>query len=135
MRTSVVVIAVLAWSLFLGIGGFALGYYMRGAAQVTKEAQTQDKEVKLKARKDGKALAVGIRTERAQAATDNAFQQIRANYETDQRKNPGAGCVLDADSLRRWNEANAQSDGDAASQPDGELPTPSESAAGGERGQ
>jgi Flp pilus assembly protein TadB len=134
MKTATVVIAVLAWSLLLGIGGFALGYYLRGAAQVTKEAQAQDKEVKLKARKDSKALAAGIRTERAQAATDTAFQQIRANYETDQRKNPDAGCVLDADSLRRWNEANAQSDGGPASQPDGELPTPAESEAGGERG-
>lgn len=135
MKTGVIVAALLAWSLVLGGGCFALGYYIRGAVEVTKEAQTQGKEVKLKARKDRRALAAGVRTEQAQAKADTAFQRIRSDYEADQRKNPAAGCVLDADSLRRWNEANTQSDGGATGEPDGEVSAAAQGAAGRERSQ
>jgi Sec-independent protein translocase protein TatA len=130
MRAATIAAIALLWSLFMGVCGFSLGYYIRGAREVTKEVQAERKEAKQKDRKDRKAFAAGVRTEQAQAKADTAFQRIRTDYEADQRKNPGIGCVLDADSLRQWNAAAAQSDSQAAGQPDGEVPAAAEDQAG-----
>lgn len=135
MKAPAIVAATLIWTAVSAGVGFAAGYYVRGTAAVTKETQEQTRATQQKARKDRKALAVGIRTEQAQIATDTAFQKIRSDYEADQRSNPHAGCVLDADSLRRWNEANAQSDRDATVEPDGSLSAAPATGTGRERGE
>lgn len=135
MKTAAVVVAVLVYSLVLGSSGVALGYYVRGAHEVTKELQAERKDARQKDRKDRKAFAAGVRTEQAQAKADTAFQRIRTDYEADQRKNPSIGCVLDADSMRQWNAAAAQSDSEAASQPDGEVSTTTKDEAGRQRGE
>jgi len=133
MKAGAAVAAALVWTLLVCCGGFALGYTMRGARQATKEAQTLRTAAVAKEKKDGQALAAGVRTEKAATGADQAFQKIRSNYEADLHKNPRAGCVLDADSLRRWNEANAESNA-AAGEPAGEVPAAAEAAAGPERG-
>ena len=134
MKAGAAVIVALVWSLTVGGGGFALGYFVRDARQATKEVQTLRSATTTKARQDRKALAAGVRTEQANTGADHAFQTIRSDYEADLRKNPDAGCVLDADSLRRWNEANAESERDAPSQPAAAVPGAPEREAGTERG-
>lgn len=134
MKAGAAVIAALVWSLMVGSGGFALGYFVRGARQATKEVQTLRSAATSKARQDRKALAAGVRTEQANSGADHAFQTIRSDYEADLRKNPYAGCVLDADSLRRWNEANAESERDAAGEPAAAVPGAAERQTGTERG-
>jgi Sec-independent protein translocase protein TatA len=135
MKAATIAAIALLWSLFMGVCGFSLGYYIRGAREVTKEVQAERKDANQKDRKDRKAFAAGVRTEQAQAKADTAFQRIRTDYEADQRKNPAAGCVLDPDSLRQWNAAAAQSDSEAAGQPDGEVPAAPDGEARRERGQ
>ncbi|WP_143745609.1 hypothetical protein [Massilia sp. KIM] len=134
MRTATAVVAVLTWSLLVGIGAYALGWFVRDARQASHEVQALRTQAKTRDRKDQVALAAGVRTERAQARADEAFQTIRTDYEADLRKNPDAGCVLDADSLRRWNEANAQSHVDPESEPSGAVQTAAEARAWPERG-
>lgn len=126
---------ILVWSILLAIGAYLVGCHVQSNADTAAQADQKEKERKQLKRKNGKALAAGLRTEQAQAATDNTFQQLRADYETDQHKTPGIGCVLDPVSLRRWNEANAQSDGAAAGEPAGEVPAAPEGEAGRERGE
>ncbi|MBA5605851.1 hypothetical protein H3H36_10815 [Duganella sp. FT3S] len=91
-------------------------------AVAMNEVKAAIKDGELKRRKDAAAVASGLRTEKAQAATDHYFNNLRTEYETEQKSNPGIGCVLDPVSLRRWNDANAQSDGAAPGEPDGGLP-------------
>ena len=134
MKAGAAVIVALVWSLTVGSGGFALGYFVRGARQATKEVQTLRSAATTKARQDRKVLAAGVRTEQANTGADHAFQTIRSDYEADLRKNPDAGCVLDADSLRRWNEANAESERDAAGEPAAAVPGAPEGETGTERG-
>lgn len=133
MRAVTAAVTALVWTLLACCGGFGLGYYVRGARQATKEVQTLRTATVAKEKKDRQALAAGVRTEKAATGADQAFQKIRSNYEADLHKNPRAGCVLDADSLRRWNDANAESD-TTAGEPVGEVPAPAEAAAGAERG-
>jgi hypothetical protein len=129
------VACILIWSIILAIGFYLIGCHFQSNADTAAQADQRERERKQLKRKNTKALAAGVHTEQAQAASDTAFQQLRADYETDQRTTPGIGCVLDPVSLRRWNEANAQSDGAAASEPDGEVPAAAEGEAGGKRGQ
>lgn len=133
MKAGAAVIAALVWTLLVGGTAFALGYALRGARQATKEVQTLQAAAVAKDRKNGKALAAGVRAAHATSGADLAFQKIRSDYEADLNKNPRAGCVLDADSLRRWNEANAESDAGAAGESAGGVPTATEAAAGTER--
>lgn len=133
MKTGAAVIAALVWTLLVGLSSFGFGYYVRGARQATNEVQTLHAEATTKARKDSKALAAGVRAAKATTTADQAFQKIRSDYEADLRKNPRTGCVLDADSLRLWNEANAESGTDAAGEPAGEVSTVAKSDAGRKR--
>lgn len=126
-------IAILLWSIILGIGAFLFGCHVQSNADVAAQAKQKEIARKQLVRKNAKGLAVGVRTEQAQAATDSTFQQLRADYETDQHNTPGIGCVLDPLSLRRWNEANGQSDSTAPGEPDGEVPAAAEGESGRER--
>jgi hypothetical protein len=134
MKASAAVVAVLVWSLLLGCAAFAFGFHVRDGKQATKEVQSLRTAVTSKARQDRKSLAAGVRTEQAATGADQAFQTIRSDYEADLRKNPDAGCVLDADSLRRWNAANAESERDAAGEPAAAVPGAAEGEARAERG-
>lgn len=130
MRAGAAVVAALVWSLLVGGSGFALGYLIRDLREASKEVQTLRTAATTKARQDRQSLQAGVRTARAHAGAEQTFQTIRTDYEADLRKNPDAGCVLDAVSLRRWNEANAESERDPA----GALPSAAEGEGGAERG-
>ncbi|MDQ2822443.1 MAG: hypothetical protein M3Y65_19045 [Pseudomonadota bacterium] len=124
---------VLVWSIILGLACYLFGAHVQSNTDTAAQADQKEKERKQLKRKNLKALASGVRTQQAQAATDSNFQELRANYETDQHENPGIGCVLDPISLRRWNEANDQSDGAATRKPDGAVPATAPREGGGER--
>lgn len=124
---------ILVWSIILGVGSYLFGCHVQSNADVAAQADQKELERKALKRKNSKGLAAGLRTEQAQAAADTTFQQLRSDYETDQRNTPGTGCVLDPVSLRRWNEANGQSDGPTAGEPAGEMPGTAEGEAGRER--
>jgi uncharacterized protein HemX len=120
------IIAFLMWSIALVVGAFFYGGHVQKNADIADQAQDQWNESEYLRLKNRKAVAAGIRTEKAQAKTDQFFQQLRAEYETDQRKDPAIGCVLDPVSLRQWNTANAGPDGDAAGEPDAGVQPPAE---------
>ncbi len=129
------VVCILVWSIILAIGFYLIGCHVQSNADTAAQADQKEKDRKNLKRKNGQALGAGLRTEQAQAASDTTFQRLRADYETDQKQNPGIGCVLDLVSLRRWNEANAESDGGTASQSDGQVPAAAEGESGRERGE
>lgn len=126
--------AFLLWSILLASGAFYMGVRFATGQQAAGEVTVERKEAVTVRKKNTRALAVGVQTQKAQEAADAAFQHIRTEYEPNQNM-PGIGCVLDPVSLRLWNEANAQSDGNAPSQSDDELPAAAEGAAGSERGE
>lgn len=128
-------IIFIVWSGMLGTGAFFLGDRYATAACTANEVKGERKDAKLLKQKNGRALAAGIRTEQAQDANDTFFQNLRTQYEADQNNKPGTGCVLDAVSLRRWNDANAQSDGPATGEPADEVPAAAEGEPGPERGE
>ncbi|MBX9792942.1 MAG: hypothetical protein K2Y02_01445, partial [Burkholderiaceae bacterium] len=113
-------------------GAFCMGDRYATGAAATSELKTERKEATAVKQKNVRALAVGVRTQQAQDEADTFFQHLRTEYENDQNK-PGTGCVLDPVSLRRWNDANAQSDGPATGEPDDEMPAAAESSSGAER--
>lgn len=112
-------VIILAWSIVLGIGSYFLGVHHQRNADVTQQAEEREIENEITRLRNKQSTASGIRTEQAQAKTDAFFQKVRADYETDQHKHPGIGCVLDPDSLLRWNQANTQSDSATAGESDG----------------
>jgi uncharacterized protein HemX len=118
------IIAFLVWSIALVGGAFFYGGHVQKNADIAEQAQDQWNESEYLRLKNRKAVAAGIRTEKAQAKTDQFFQQLRAEYETDQREDPAIGCVLDPVSLRRWNQANAGPDGDATGDLDAGVQPP-----------
>lgn len=135
MKAGQVAALILVWSIILGIGSYLFGCHVQSNADIAAQAaEKETARIALK-RKNVKGLAAGVKTENAQAASDATFQQLRADYETDQHNNPGIGCVLDPVSLRRWNEANGQSDGTTPGEPDGQVPAAAEGQAGRERGE
>jgi hypothetical protein len=131
--TRITVIAFLVWSIVFGAACYGFGVYVQSNASTAELVKDQKKDTQLTKAKNRKALAAGIRAEQAQVKTDTYFQHLRSDYETDQHNNPGIGCVLDPVSLRRWNDANAQSGSPAAGQPDHGLPQPTATEAGPER--
>lgn len=133
--TRLVVVAFLVWSVALSGAGYRFGVHMQANADQVEQDRKRDADAALAQRKSAKALAAGVRAEQAQANTDAFFQHLRADYETDQHNDPGIGCVLDPVSLRRWNDANAQSDGAPAGEPDDGMPQPAGPDAGPERGE
>ncbi|MYM80554.1 hypothetical protein GTP44_01085 [Duganella sp. FT50W] len=135
MTTSGKIAAFLAWTVAVGTGAFIGGIVVTNDAWQAKAVKTERKAGEKLARKNVKATAVGVRTEQAQDKTDQLFQTIKAEYETDQQNNPAIGCVLDPVSLRRWNAANAGSDGAASGEPDDEVPEAATSEGGPERGE
>lgn len=110
-----------------------IGYVGRGAATAGNEVKAIQQAQKTSERKQRAGLAAGVRTEQAQAATNTYFDQLHTAYETDQQQHPGIGCVLDPVSLRRWNDANAQSSDGAASEFNDTVPDAPGAAAGTER--
>jgi hypothetical protein len=128
-------LAILVWSILLAIGAYLFGCHVQSNVDIAGQADQKEVARKQLARKNTKGLAAGVRTEQAQAATDFTFQRIRADYETDQHNTPGIGCVLDPLSLRRWNEANGESDGTTPGEPDGQVPAAAEGESGRERGE
>ncbi|AKU21889.1 hypothetical protein [Massilia sp. NR 4-1] len=122
-----------ALCLLVGVAGFFAGRFSASVSCDAKEVTAERVDAKAKKRKDKRALASGVRTEQAQAKTDSFFNTLRTNYENDQRVDGHVGCVLDPVSLRRWNEANAQSDGRAASEPDDGMPEDTAAAEDGGR--
>lgn len=126
---------ILAWSIVLAGSSYWYGGQVQANADKADQADAKELERKALKHKNTKALAAGVRTEKAQAVADASFQQIQSDYEIDQHTNPDIGCVLDPVSLRRWNEANGQSDSPAAGEPVGEVPAAAEGDAGRERGQ
>lgn len=110
--------AFLAGVLIAGPAAFFAGMRIQRNADIADQAEQRENESELLRLKNRKSLAAGIRTQKAQAKTEAFFQELRADYENDKKNNPDAGCVLDADSLRRWNAANTGPDGDAAGEPD-----------------
>lgn len=115
-------LAVGVLCLAAAVACVCVGYFGRGMASMAREAKTASKDQRQAKRKNSAALSAGIRTEQAQAVTDTYFNKLRTDYENEKDRSPGIGCVLDPVSLRVWNDANAQSDGAAASKPDGGLP-------------
>lgn len=132
MTTAKRLIAFLLWSILLAGGAFYMGDHYATGQAATTELKIERKDAGVLKQKNSRALAAGVRTQQAQEASDAFFQQLRTEYENDQNK-PGVGCVLDPVSLRRWNDANAQSDGPAAGEPDDEVPAAAEGPAGPER--
>lgn len=135
MTRADVLIIFIVWSGLLGSGAFFLGDRYASAACVAREVQSERKDGKLLKQKNGRALAAGVRAEQAQDAADTFFQTLRTQYENDQHEHPGTGCVLDAVSLRRWNDANAQSDRAAAGEPADDMPAAAPAGQGDERGE
>ncbi|MBC7857996.1 MAG: hypothetical protein H7Z39_04290 [Burkholderiaceae bacterium] len=131
--TRLAVIAALLWSVGLSMAGYKFGVHVQSIEGQVAQAKGRDVEVAQAEVKRGKALASGVRTERAQAKTDAFFQTLREDYEIDQTIYPNTGCVLDPVSLRRWNAANAQSDGGAPGEPADGVPEPSALEGGPER--
>ncbi len=121
--------AFLAGVLVAGPAAFFSGKRIQRNADIAEQVEQRDNESELLRIKNRKSLAAGIRTQKAQAKTEAFFQELRADYENDKKNNPAAGCVLDADSLRRWNAANAGHDGDAAGEPDAGVQPPAEAEA------
>lgn len=105
----------------LSVGSYTFGAHTQRNADIAEQAEQRDIENEIARHRNKQSTAAGIRTEKAQAKTDAFFQKLRADYETDQHNHPGIGCVLDADSLLRWNQANTQSGDGTAGQPDGEV--------------
>ena len=132
-RPGIAIAAALAWSLLLGGACYRLGAYVQTNINQAAQSKGQTKDANLAKRKNVKALAAGVRVEQAQDATAAFFSTLRTDYETDQQNHPGIGCVLDAVSLRRWNAANSQSDGDAATEPADDVPQAAAVDAGPER--
>ena len=86
--------------------------------------------------KNKAAQAVGVKTAREQQRINADFRQIRGEYQDEKRKNPDrTGYVLDADSLRLWNAANAgqQPGGRAASKSDDRVRGAAAAEAGARR--
>lgn len=125
----VAILFILIWTLVVAIASFMSGRGVERAAYLADQAEQRENESELLRLKNRKALAAGIRTQKAQAKTEAFFQELRADYENDKKHNPAAGCVLDADSLRSWNAANAGPDGDAAGEPDAGMQPPAEAEA------
>lgn len=117
------------------IGAYFIGRQDVTAACTGEELRETQATEQLQRRKDRAGLAAGKRTEQAQLNTDRFYQNLRTTYEDEQRNDSGIGCVLDPVSLRRWNEANAQSDAPAAGKSDDGLPQPASAEAGAERSQ
>ena len=132
-RPGIAIAAALAWSLLLGGACYRLGAYVQTNINQAAQSKGQTKDANLAKRKNVKALAAGVRVEQAQDATAAFFSTLRTDYETDQQNHPGIGCVLDAVSLRRWNAANSQSDGDATTEPADDVPPAAAVNAGPER--
>ncbi|WP_409482589.1 hypothetical protein [Noviherbaspirillum sp. ST 5-3] len=110
-------IGFLLWSIALGGGAFVFGTHVQHNADIADQQTERENDAEILRIKNRKGVAAGVRTEKAQARNDQFFQKLRADYESDKKQHPAAGCVLDPVSLRRWNEANAGADGDAASEP------------------
>lgn len=123
------ILFILIWTLVVAIASFMSGRGMERAAYLAEQAEQHENENELLRLKNRKAVAAGVRTEKRQAKTDAFFQELRADYENDKKQNPAAGCVLDADSLRRWNAANEGPDGGAAGEPDAGVQPPAEAEA------
>lgn len=128
-------LALIAWTAFVGVATFLVGVIATVNHYQLKEAKAETKALIKLARKSATATAVGIQTEKAQDKTDQTYQQIKSDYEADQQNNPAIGCVLDPVSLRRWNAANAGSDGATSGEPDDEVPTASTRESRPERGE
>lgn len=127
---------ILVWSIALAIGSFLAGQRVQSNADKAERLEAAEAEAENARHINRAILAAGVRTERAQAKTDATFLKIRTDYEAKQKADPSLGCVLDADSLRIWNAANAQDDDPAAaSKPAGGMPAAAAAAAGGERGE
>lgn len=122
--------AFLAGVLIAGPAAFFAGMRIQRNADIAEQAKQRENESELLRLKNRKSLAAGIRTQKAQAKTDAFFRELRADYENDKKDNPAAGCVLDADSLRRWNAANAGPDSDTAGEPDAGVRPPAEAEGG-----
>jgi hypothetical protein len=114
--------AFIVYSGVLAAAFFDLGTRYNTNVVKGKEADVVVANASAAGKKNKAGLQAGVRAAQAQAKTDQFFQQLRSNYETDQRTHPGAGCDLDDVSLRRWNEANAGPDGAAAGEPAGAVP-------------
>ncbi|MFZ6644438.1 hypothetical protein ACO0LO_01870 [Undibacterium sp. TJN25] len=133
--TRIVIIAFLAWSIVLGASAYAFGAWVEHNSTAAEQVKEVAQDVKATKTKNAKALAAGVHAQQALDATDAFYQHLRSQYETDQQQNPGIGCVLDPVSLQRWNDANAQSDSTAASEPDDDVPDAATTAGGPGRGE
>lgn len=133
--TARALVLVLVWTILVAVCSFLFGCHVQSNADEDQKSKAKDAERTQLKRKNTKALAAGVRVEQVQAAADTAFQQLRSAYEAEQHDDPHAGCVLDPVSLRRWNDANAQSDGGATGEPDAEVPAAAEGEPGPERSQ
>ena len=129
------IIAALVWSIALGAASFMFGCHTQANADQAAQLEAADNAAETQRIKNRAALGAGLRAEKAQDKTDAIFQKIRNDYETEERKAPGIGCVLDPVSLRLWNEANTQSDGAAASELADGVPAAADPSAGRERGE